>query len=174
MLRKIITIITLSAVCLLMAGCHLKEKIGENITEKAVEKAAGNGSDIDIDNGDVSIKSKDGEEVKVNDDGITINGKDGSVVQSGGEYEWPEGQAAAYVPEFKGGKITYILNSAESFLVYVEETKLGEFNDYVKAVAEKGYTADIIRMMDYCHLIRFIIFCLADIRFDSTACSHFR
>jgi hypothetical protein len=143
MLRKIILLGLVMAAFLLMSGCHLKEKIGESITEKAVEKATGDEADIDIDDGDISIKGEDGSKVTVDEEeGLKVEGEDGSVVQSGGDYEWPEGQAADYVPKFDGGKITYIMNSDEAFMVYVEETKMDDYKDYVKKVTEKGFTND--------------------------------
>ncbi|MHB8129830.1 MAG: DUF6591 domain-containing protein [Mobilitalea sp.] len=143
MLRKIKFFAIILAVLLIMAGCNLKEKIGESITEGILDKAVGDDVDIDIDGGDISFKGEDGEEINFDDEnGLTIEGEDGSVVASGGEYEWPDGQAADYLPEFKGGKITYIFNSETSCMLMIEETKTEDYEDYVKKAIDKGYNVD--------------------------------
>jgi hypothetical protein len=143
MLRKIIFVSLIAATLFLMAGCNLKEKIGESITEGILEKAIGDDVNIDIDGGDVSFTGDDGEEISFDEDeGLTIEGEDGSYVASGGEYDWPEGQAADYIPKFDRGKISYIFNSDESLMLYIEETVIEDYEDYVNAIIDDGFTVD--------------------------------
>jgi hypothetical protein len=143
MLRKIIICSMITAVLLLMTGCHLKEKIGENITEGIIDKAVGDDADIDIDDGELTMTNEDGETVTIDDEnGLVFEGEDGSVIATGGEYEWPKGQAADYIPKFDGGKITYILNSDETCLLYIGETTIDDYKEYIETVADKGFTED--------------------------------
>lgn len=144
MLRKTKIVIYIVTAMILMSGCHMKEKIGENITEEVLDSAAGDEADIDIEDGEFTVTDEEGGELTVTDEeGMVFEGSDGSVVYSGGDYEWPDGQAADYLPKFDGGKITYILNSAQVCIITVEETKLEDFDNYVSVVKENGYEKDI-------------------------------
>lgn len=49
-------------VCVLVfSGCGLQEKIGESITEKIIESAAGDNVDVDLDGGSFTVSSEDGD-----------------------------------------------------------------------------------------------------------------
>lgn len=147
MARKLGVLTILAAFIILMAGCNIKQKIGESITEGILEKAMGDDADIDLDDGEFTIKGDDGEEITFNDEnGMTIEGDDGTVIASGGDYEWPEGQAADLLPKFNKGKITYILNSPETCLVYVEGIDEEDYEAYVEEIVDSGYTENKFEM----------------------------
>ena len=140
MYRKIRIFIIFTAALLLLAGCNLKKKIGESITEGIVDKALGDKGDVDFDNGEIKIKGEDGEEMTINEEGIVIEGENGAVMQSGGEYDWPEGMAADYIPKYKGAKITYILNTEDTCMLCMVETESEDFEDYIKKIKDNGFT----------------------------------
>lgn len=140
MIRKIKFFALITVFLLLMAGCDLDKKIGESITEGILEKAVGDDVDIEMDGEDFSLTTDEGDISFDEEEGMTFEGEDGSVMASGGVYEWPSDQAAEYLPKFDGGKITYILNSKESCMLMIEETEMEDYEDYVKAVIDKGYT----------------------------------
>lgn len=132
-----------AAVLLLLGGCKLKEKIGKNITEGLVEGALGDEADIDIEDGEISFSGKDGEEVTIDEEGgVTFEGEDGAYMVTGDVYDWPEGMAADYIPKFDKGKITYIYNTTDGLLLYIEETELEDYEDYKSEVIDEGYTVD--------------------------------
>lgn len=142
MLRKMMVIIIIVIVSLLMTGCNLEEKIGENITEGIVEKASGGDLEVEIDGDNVTYSTDEGEMTIDEEDGLTFEGEDGSVVSAGGEYEWPEDQAAEYMPKFDGGKISYIYNATDSCMLMVDGLEKDNYDDYIKEVVKKGYTED--------------------------------
>jgi hypothetical protein len=143
MLRKIKLFTIIAAILLLMAGCDLNKKIEQSITEGILETAIGEEADVEINGEDISFTGEDGEEVTFDEEeGLTIEGEDGSVMSSGGEYEWPEGQAADYLPKFDGGKITYILNSDDSCTLMIEEMETKDYENYLEVIMEEGYNVD--------------------------------
>lgn len=143
MLRKLCLITTILFAIVLMAGCNLKDKIGNNLSEKAAEKALGDNADVNIDNGDVTVKTDDGEmTMNGDDDGITIKGEDGSVVTAGDSAKWPKGQVADYIPMLDVGTVTYGLNTDQACMVTVENTTVDDYKKYVDAVAGAGYTEE--------------------------------
>jgi len=113
--------------CVLMAGCNLKEKIRNNISEKAVEKALGDDADVNLHNGDVTVKGDDGSEVSIGDN-----------------TKWPKGQAADYIPEFEGGVVTYALNSEQSCMIMVSNISGNDYKKYVDAIIAAGYSNEKI------------------------------
>ncbi len=140
MLRKIKLIAIIAATLLLMAGCNLDEKIGESITEGIIEKAVGDDIDLDVDGEDFTYKSEEGEITFDEEEGVTFEGEDGEVVAAGGEYDWPEDQAAKYLPKLDSGKISYIYNSTDSCMLILDEVTKEDYEAYVKAVSDDGYT----------------------------------
>lgn|GEM_PF-4545117 len=143
MLRKLCLITTILLAIVLMAGCNLKEKIGNNISEKVAEKAIGDNADVNIDNGEVKVKTDDGEmTMNGDDDGITIKGEDGSVVTAGDSAKWPKGQVADYIPKLDVGTVTYAVNTEQACMVTVENITVDDYKKYVDAVVSAGYTEE--------------------------------
>jgi len=144
MLRKFKFIAIAVAMLLILTGCKLKEKISENIVEGVLEKATGGEADIEVDGGDISYTDGEGEVTIKKDEGVIVEGEDGSVISSGSEYTWPEGQAADYLPKYEGGKITFIMNSQESCMIFIEGTNKDEYKSYVEKITDKGYSIDTV------------------------------
>lgn len=139
-MRKIISVLLILMMIVLMSGCNIKEKISESISEKLIEEAAGDGTDVDINGEDVTVSTDEGEFSIDDENGMTFEGEDGSIVQSGGEYEWPKDQAAAYLPKLNAGTVTYILNSAESCMLTVSEVSEKDYKKYKDDIIGEGYT----------------------------------
>lgn len=79
----LISVLLLSIISL--SGCGVKKKVGQAITEKAIEKATGD--KVDIDGDKITVKAEDGEE-------ITYGGG-----------EWPDTDLGKKIPKFNKGKI---------------------------------------------------------------------
>lgn len=137
---KRIGIIMLTLV--LLSGCNLKQKIGENITEGIIEKATGGEVEVEIDGDEVTYQTEEGETVINTDDGFSIQSEDGTSILSGSEYEWPTEQAAAYLPKLDVGTVTYILNSDTSCMVSIENVTKEDYQGYKEAIAAAGYTKE--------------------------------
>lgn len=142
MKRKFAFLTIMAAVLLLMAGCNLKEKIGQSITEGILDKALGDSADVDLDSGELKIKGEDGQEITFDDDnGFIMEGEDGTYVASGGVYDWPkDSEAAKLIPECKAGKITYLYIVEGGLLLYHEETMLKDYENYLEEIIDAGYT----------------------------------
>lgn len=144
MLRKYKYIVIVTLAALFLSGCGIKEKVEENITEKIIENAAGDDVNVDIDGDEISYSTDEGEVSIDEKEGVTFEGEDGSTVTSGGVYEWPEDQAAAYLPKYDKGELTYILNSEDVCMLLVEKVSIKDYESYVKTIIDKGYTANKI------------------------------
>lgn len=138
--KRLGLLLLILGVLVILSGCNLKKKITENITEGILEQAFGEGTDIDISDGELKFTNKDGEEIVFDDEnGLVIEGEDGSILASGGVYEWPKDKAALYIPKLDEGKITYLLNTPESCLLYLEELSEEAYFDYQKEIVNQGY-----------------------------------
>ena len=105
----------------ILAGCGVKEKVEEKLTEKILEEAAG--GDIDI-----------------NDDKVTVKGENGEKLILGST-EWPTSNLAKSIPEFKDGKITAVLDSTDSILVTFESVKQEDAMAYIETI-KKDFTQE--------------------------------
>ena len=105
----------------ILAGCGVKEKVEEKLTEKILEEAAG---------GDVDI----------NDDKVTVKGENGEKLILGST-EWPTSNLAKSIPEFKDGKITAVLDSTDSILVTFESVKQEDAMAYIETI-KKDFTQE--------------------------------
>jgi len=90
MFKKLIVILLTVLMMLSLASCGIKksvdEKIAEKVTEGIVNKATGGEVDLDIKDGQLTVKGEDGEKV------------------SFGDTKWPEGQTADLLPKLKKAK----------------------------------------------------------------------
>ncbi|NLZ91505.1 MAG: hypothetical protein GX918_06265 [Clostridiales bacterium] len=126
MLRKTVLVMLCVALVFSLAACNVKQKINEKIAEKVtegvLEKIAGDGTDIDISEGGITIKGEGGEK-------ITIGGG-----------EWPKGGAANLLPEFKKGTIVSVANADTGCMVLLEDVEEKDAEDYIEKVKNKGFT----------------------------------
>lgn len=143
MKRYIKALLLMVTMMLFLTGCNIKEKVGNEIAEEVIEKSTDEDVDVDINGDDVSIYSEDGS-MTYNDESLTIEGEDGSVVNAGGEYEWPTDQAAAELPEFKKGTINYIYNSQSSCMLSINDVEENDYVDYKDLMISKGYDSETI------------------------------
>jgi len=127
MLFKRCILIVILIACILMTGCNLKEKIGKNITEKTVDNALGDDANVDLNNGDVTVKGDDGSEVSIGDN-----------------TKWPKGQAADYIPKFEGGVVTYALNAEQTCMIMVSNITDNDYKKYLDAIIAAGYNNEKI------------------------------
>jgi hypothetical protein len=132
--KKMIVILLAGVMLLSPGGCgakkKLSEKVAEKVTEGIIEKATGGEVKLDI-----------------NKDKVTVKGKDGEVL-SFGENEWPKGQAADLIPEFKKGKIITTMNSDEGCAVLLEGVDESDFQQYVEALKNAGFTNNMTEIQD--------------------------
>ena len=104
------------------SGCDATDKIAEKATEKVIEKAAGSGIDVDLDNSKIEIKDEDGNKTII------------------GSTEWPKGNSADLIPEFKKGKIEATMNGADGCSISISGVEKSDFDDYVNELKAKGFT----------------------------------
>ncbi|MGI6224926.1 MAG: lipoprotein [Peptococcales bacterium] len=132
-MRKMLIIFIVFFLVLSLAGCGVKEKIESKVSEKIVEKTletvVGDGdTKIDIDGGKITVKDKDGGEA-------TFGGT-----------EWPKNGISDYIPEFKAGKISGVIQNADSSaLIMVEEVKKKDFESYYEKI-KKDFTENVFEM----------------------------
>jgi len=132
MLRKVLVFLLTAALLVPLGGCGVKNKINEKVTEKVTEKIAegvinktgGGEAKIDLDDNKITIKTKEGEE-------ITFGGT-----------EWPGERLGGIIPEFKKGNVVHVQEDSQSCLVALENVKKGDFEDYLSAVKQVGFTED--------------------------------
>jgi len=105
-----------------LSGC---KSITKKITEKATESA---------------IKSETGADVDLSKGSIKATTKDGETVQAGGSIKWPA-KAPSQVPVYPG-KITFATSDATSCLITMEKYEANVFNNYIKALEEKGFSKE--------------------------------
>lgn len=142
MLRRYKYIVFVLLIALFVSGCGLKKKVEEKITENIIESAAGDDVNVDIDGDEISYSTDDGEVSIDEKDGVTFEGEDGSTVASGGVNKWPEDQAAAYLPKYDKGELSYILNSEDLCMLLIDKVSIKDYESYVKLVIDKGYTTN--------------------------------
>lgn len=119
-----ILIFTLTAV-----GCGAKEKVEEKIAEQVIQSATG-------------------VEVDINDEEVTIEGEDGQEVTIGGT-EWPDSDMAKKIPEFKEGKVSSVVNSAENVMIVIEEVEKKDVLKYAENFIDTyTYNTFIIKSQD--------------------------
>jgi hypothetical protein len=126
-----------SCLVLLMAvvagtGCGKKdpgEKVGEKMTERMLEHASGEKADVDIDGGDVTIKTGDGKVEMVATD------------------QWPDDMFAA-VPRFSHGKVERVTrNVAEgkkTFNIWLREVPDDASRKYEAELKDAGWESQLI------------------------------
>lgn len=128
MFKKVIAVFLVGIMALSLGGCGIKqkleEKIAQKVTEGVINKAIGGEGKVSLDGDKVTIKGKDGAEVTY------------------GDTKWPKGKAADQIPEFKKGNIVSAINSDKMCMVIIEDVEEKDYEAYVEAVKNKGYTEE--------------------------------
>jgi hypothetical protein len=116
-MKKILAGLLVLLLVFSLAGCGIKEKLeqkaGEAIVEKILDSA---GVKADIDGDKLVVKGEDGE-------ALTF-----------GSGEWPTSDLAKTIPEFKGGKITGMLEAADSLYIMIEDISDEQFVPYLEEI----------------------------------------
>lgn len=125
MLKKLLALLVVVLMIVALSGCSIREqinkKIGEAVTEGIVNQFT-SGADIDIDGEEIVIKGEDGEEVTF------------------GATEWPKGEAADLLPPLRGGTVSSVMNSEKYCMIIVNDATESDYNDYVQAVQNAGFS----------------------------------
>jgi hypothetical protein len=113
-MKKLLIGLLVLLLALSIAGCGVKEKLeqkaGEALAEKILDDA---GVDADIDGDKVVVKGEDGQELTI------------------GAGEWPSSDLAKSIPEYKGGKIASVMETADSLFIMIEEISEADFATYL-------------------------------------------
>lgn len=129
-MKKLAVLFLVTVLIVLPAGCGVKEKIenkvSEKLTETIIEKAVGDeNTKVDIDGDKITVKNEDGEE-------LTIGGS-----------EWPQ---VDYLPEFKAGNIISVVKDGEGYVMIVlEEVEKKDYENYLEDI-KKEFTEDVNQM----------------------------
>lgn len=131
MFKKAMALLLAGLMVFALSGCGIREKIsekiGEAVTEGIVNQFA-SGADIDIDGEEIVIKGEDGEEVTF------------------GSTEWPQGEAIDLLPAFNQGSISSVMNSEKYCMIIVSDVSESDFNNYVQAVQDAGFSENPFTM----------------------------
>ncbi len=131
MLKKLLALLVAVLMTAALSGCFIREqinkKIGEAVTEGIVNQFA-SGADIDIDGEEIVIQGEDGEEV-------TFGGTD-----------WPQGDAADLLPALNTGTISSVMNSGDYCMIIVTDVSESDYNDYVQAIQDTGFSQEPFTM----------------------------
>jgi hypothetical protein len=126
--------IMLAAAILPLAGCGTKdssEKLREKMTERALEKATGEKTDVDLKGGDVTIKTGDTSVKMVATD------------------EWPSNMFAD-VPRFTYGEVEHVTSGVEGgmkkFNIFLRDVPADASDKYAAELKEAGWEAQLAIM----------------------------
>jgi len=127
---KNLTVILLTVIMVVsLTSCGVKqsvnEKIAEKVTEGVINKATGGEADLDIKDGQLTMKGEDGEKLTL------------------GDTKWPEGQAAALLPKFNKGKIISTINADKGCMVMLENVEPQDYNKYVEELKSSGFSNEV-------------------------------
>ncbi|MGI5881243.1 MAG: DUF6591 domain-containing protein [Syntrophomonadaceae bacterium] len=129
MFKKLIVILLTVLMMLSLASCGVKksvdEKIAEKVTEGIVNKATGGEADLNIKDGQLTMKDEDGKTVTF------------------GDTKWPQGQAADLLPKFKKGKIITAINADKACMVMLENVEPQDFKNYVEELKSGGFSNEV-------------------------------
>ena len=125
-MKKILICLLTFILLFSFTGCGAKEKLGEKVAEKAFKEAGG--GDLDIDGDKVTIKGNNGETVTF------------------GDSKWPTSELAKNIPEFKGGTVNGVLESADSIVITLESVKEEDVPPYWETI-KKDFPKDVYEMI---------------------------
>lgn len=129
-MKKALAVLIAVLLLLALTGCGIRQKITEKVTEQIAEgildNLGGDGVDIDLDDGDITIEGEDGKEVKI------------------GGGEWPKGGAADLIPQFKKGKINTVMSSDEQVWIQIDEVEKADFQQYVEELKNAGFVNESV------------------------------
>ncbi len=108
------------------------EAIGEAVGEKIVE-SIGDGVDVDIDSGEVTIEGKEGQKVTF------------------GATEWPDTDIAKTVPRFKKGIISSVISADNGFMIAIDEVEKEDYESYLKDIKKEFSHEAMESRMDGIH-----------------------
>lgn len=128
MKKLLIILLAVLLACTLTACKSPSEMIGEKIGEKIVESALG--GNVDIDGDEITIKGDDGSELAL------------------GATKWPDDKLASEIPKMTKGKITYVANSDQIFMIAIEEVNKKDYEDYQAEIINSGYTNNTVNYSD--------------------------
>lgn len=124
-MKKYLVCLIALLLVLSFAGCGIKQKAEEKISEALAEKMleGTSGSDVDIDG-----------------ENITITGEDGETL-SFGSTEWPTSDLAKKIPAFEDGQVSSVMESGDSVWITVDSVKEADAASYFDAV-KQAFTED--------------------------------
>lgn len=125
MKRILIVLVTVFLVIGLVA-CGGRQSLQEAAAEKLIESMAGEGVDIDIDDGgdSVTIKTEEGE--------VTFEGDEGGM-------PWPSDKLPAGFPMLSGVTVTAVIDSGTGIIIGFEDCNEKIADDYISAVKAAGW-----------------------------------
>lgn len=120
-MKKVFAILMVLLMLVALAGCNIKQKIGEKIAEGILEQSGA--GDVDIDGDSMTVTGEDGEE-------MTIGGT-----------EWPDSDLAKLIPEFTKGTVSYVMQSEGYLYITVDEVAQDDAKAYVDSI-KNDFTVD--------------------------------
>jgi hypothetical protein len=116
-MKKIVLGISAFLVIIFIAGCGLKDKIVEEVTDKTIENVTGGKVDID-------------------EDKVIINGENGEKAVIG-KTEWPNSELVKNIPEFDKGSIIAVYDNIDSVGISLEDIKKEDAATYYELIKKE-------------------------------------
>lgn len=127
-MKKFLIGLLVLLLALSLAGCGAKEKAEEKAGEALAEKILENADvDVDIDGDKVVIKGEDDQELTI------------------GEGRWPTSDLAKSIPEFKGGKVSSVMEANDSLFIMIEKISDEDYTAYLEGI-KKIFTEETYEM----------------------------
>lgn len=121
-MKKFLFLVLVLIITLSLSACGASDKAQEKAAEKAIEGALGGDIQVDIDG-----------------DKYTYEDKDGNKMEFGGT-EWPNDEAAAFIPKFDQGTVTACTAMANIYIIDVEKVEYADYDCYLQTVKDAGFT----------------------------------
>lgn len=127
------------------------EDYSEEEYKAYVEKCKQNGFDVDIESDDISFEAYNNEGYKLSmiyfgESGLSI---DLEAPKGFAKFQWPSSEIAQLLPIPKSNVGEIEWEASYGFVIYVGETSLDDYSEYVNACSEKGFTIDYQKGDDY-------------------------
>lgn len=130
MSRKVLVILITILMMFSLSACGVRESLNEKIVEKVsetvVEKATDGAVNMDIKDGQISLKGQDGEEITF------------------GDTKWPEDKAGAQLPKFNKGQVISVVNAEAACVIILEKVEKQDFLAYIDEIKDAGFVNNVV------------------------------
>lgn len=129
-MKKFLFLVLVLIITLSLSACGASDKAQEKAAEKAIEGALGGDVQVDIDGDKYTYEDKDGNKMEF------------------GSTEWPNDEAAEFIPKFDQGTVTACTAMANIYIIDVEKVEQKDYEGYLQTVKDAGFTESAFSLDD--------------------------